>query len=296
VNTTTQQSQKPDLSEIATIVRSFARARLELRGVRQGARVRCHGRVIVPRRSGIEVGSRAVFMDGSIPTELRCEEGAELSIGPRTLFNYGVSITARRSVRIGARCMLASFVHVRDDDGFRVEPVVIGNDVWIAYGAIIEPGSVVGDGAVIATMAVVSGEVPPRSLVTGNPARFLPLERAGHELGPLAELQAETAQPALETVAEPEARPDGPSRDGVRRAILDWLDDTRLFGEAAKLITSDTVSLREGGMLDSLGVVELVMMLEKAFGVTIDRDRAARPDSQSMNAFVDFVIGAPAGT
>jgi maltose O-acetyltransferase len=288
VRTTTQQSQKPDLSEIATIVRSYARARIQLRGVRQGARVRCHGRLIVPRRNGIEVGSKAVFMDGSIPTELRCEDGAELSIGPGTLFNYGVSIAARRSVRIGARCMLASLVHVRDDDGFRVEPVVIGDDVWIAYGAVIEPGTIVGDGAVIATMAVVSGQVPSRSLVTGNPARFLPLEGAEAELGP----PPEEALPAPEPALEP-ARPGGPSRDGVRRAILEWLDDTRLFGEAAKLVTSDTVSLRQGGMLDSLGVVELVMMLEKAFGVSIDRDRAARPDSQSINAFIDFVLGPP---
>jgi maltose O-acetyltransferase len=175
VSTSTQHRSTRDLGEIASIVRSYARARLELRGTKRGARIRCHGRVIVPRRGAVTVGQRAVFLGGSIPIELRCEEGAELSIGDLALVNYGVSIVARRRIQIGARCLIASLVHIRDDDGRRTAPVVIGDDVWIAYGAVIEPGTTIGDGSVIGTMAVVSGDVPPRSLAAGNPARFFPL-------------------------------------------------------------------------------------------------------------------------
>ncbi|MEM1357947.1 MAG: CatB-related O-acetyltransferase [Bacteroidota bacterium] len=47
----------------------------------------------------------------------------------------------------------------------------IGNDVWIGYGATIMPGVTVGDGAIIATKAVVTKNVPAYSIVGGNPAR-----------------------------------------------------------------------------------------------------------------------------
>jgi len=46
----------------------------------------------------------------------------------------------------------------------------IGNDVWIGYGATIMPGVKIGDGAIIATKSVVVKNVPPYSIVGGNPA------------------------------------------------------------------------------------------------------------------------------
>lgn len=48
---------------------------------------------------------------------------------------------------------------------------VIGNDVWIGYGAIILPGARIGDGAIIGAGAVVRGSVPAYGIVTGNPGR-----------------------------------------------------------------------------------------------------------------------------
>ncbi len=47
---------------------------------------------------------------------------------------------------------------------------VIGNDVWIGYGALILPGARIGDGAIIGAGAVVRGTVPPYAIMTGNPA------------------------------------------------------------------------------------------------------------------------------
>jgi acetyltransferase-like isoleucine patch superfamily enzyme/acyl carrier protein len=265
-----------DLAQVVNIVRSFVRARVQLRGTRQGTRVRCHGRVLVPGRAGVEIGQRAVFLGGTIPTELRCQEGAELVIGPRSVLNYGVSIVAHRSVRIGTGCMIGSLVHIRDDDGRRTEPVTIGDGVWIAHGAVIEPGTTIGAGAVIGAMTVVSGTVPARSLATGNPAHHLPLEPASRRLG----------------ARKTQAAPSRHSRIEVRAAIVDWLDDTRHFGAAESLIRSDSMSLRAGGLLDSLGVVELVVMLEKRFGVRINRERVAHAGSQSMSSFVELVTGS----
>lgn len=48
--------------------------------------------------------------------------------------------------------------------------IVIGNDVWIGFGAIILSGVTIGDGAVIGAGSVVSRDVSPYSVVAGNPA------------------------------------------------------------------------------------------------------------------------------
>lgn len=49
--------------------------------------------------------------------------------------------------------------------------IVIGNDVWIGYEAVIMAGVCIGDGAIIGTRAVVTEDVPPYTIVGGVPAR-----------------------------------------------------------------------------------------------------------------------------
>lgn len=49
--------------------------------------------------------------------------------------------------------------------------IVIGNDVWIGYEAVIMAGVHIGDGAIIAAHAVVAKDVPPYTIVGGVPAR-----------------------------------------------------------------------------------------------------------------------------
>ncbi|MGX9756051.1 CatB-related O-acetyltransferase [Clostridioides difficile] len=51
--------------------------------------------------------------------------------------------------------------------------IVIGNDVWIGYDAIIMSGVKIGDGAIIGTRAVVTNDVPPYSIVGGIPAKII---------------------------------------------------------------------------------------------------------------------------
>ena len=49
--------------------------------------------------------------------------------------------------------------------------IVIGNDVWIGYEAVILSGVTIGDGAIIGTRAVVTKDVPSYTVVGGVPAK-----------------------------------------------------------------------------------------------------------------------------
>lgn len=51
--------------------------------------------------------------------------------------------------------------------------ILIGNDVWIGYDAIIMSGVKIGDGAIIGTRAVVTRDVPPYTIVGGVPAKAI---------------------------------------------------------------------------------------------------------------------------
>lgn len=49
--------------------------------------------------------------------------------------------------------------------------IVVGNDVWIGYEAVIMSGVTIGDGAIIGTRAVVTKDIPPYTIVGGVPAK-----------------------------------------------------------------------------------------------------------------------------
>ena len=49
----------------------------------------------------------------------------------------------------------------------------IGNDVWLGYNATIMPGVKIGDGAIVASNATVTGDVAPYTIVGGNPAKVI---------------------------------------------------------------------------------------------------------------------------
>jgi acetyltransferase-like isoleucine patch superfamily enzyme len=64
--------------------------------------------------------------------------------------------------------------------------LVVGDDVWIGYAAIVLTGVTVGHGAIVSAGAVVTHDVESYAIVAGNPARaigvrFSPDEAAEHE-------------------------------------------------------------------------------------------------------------------
>jgi maltose O-acetyltransferase len=141
----------------------------------RSGRIYVFGPMRVSGGGRIAVGAQVSFRGGMLPTEISCHDGAEVVIGARTVFNYGVSIEAHRSVRIGADCMLGSLVRMGDGDERGAAPIVIGDNVWLAHGAIIAPGVKVGDGSVVSAGSVVTTDVPAYALAAGNPARCVSL-------------------------------------------------------------------------------------------------------------------------
>lgn len=92
--------------------------------------------------------------------------------------NEGASITCANYIKIGKNLHMAREAAIRDYDGHFIEspfyrtskPIIIGDNVWIGFGATILKGVTIGEGAIIAARAVVTKDVPPFSIVAGVPA------------------------------------------------------------------------------------------------------------------------------
>lgn len=82
--------------------------------------------------------------------------------------------------------MISYNVHIRTDthnyynknipmiyQGHFEKDIVIGDDVWIGFGAQILPGVKIGDGAIIGAGAVVTKDVEPYTIVGGVPAKII---------------------------------------------------------------------------------------------------------------------------
>ena len=67
--------------------------------------------------------------------------------------------------------------------------IVVGNDVWIGYEAVIMAGVTVGDGAVIGARAVVTKDVPPYTIVGGVPAKPIRKRFSENVISSLLELR-----------------------------------------------------------------------------------------------------------
>jgi acetyltransferase-like isoleucine patch superfamily enzyme len=71
----------------------------------------------------------------------------------------------------------------------KTNPIELGNDVWIGYQSYIRSGTVLGDGCIVGSNAVVTKDVPPYAIVVGNPARVVKYRFNEKIISRLAELQ-----------------------------------------------------------------------------------------------------------
>lgn len=72
-----------------------------------------------------------------------------------------------------------------DKQLYRKGDTIIGNDVWIGYGAVIMSGVKIGDGAVVGVRSVVTTDVPDYSIVAGNPAKVIKFRYTDEQINSL---------------------------------------------------------------------------------------------------------------
>lgn len=109
--------------------------------------------------------------------------GLEITVGRNVFVNQNCTFYDLGGLEIGDDVMIGPNVSIitsghplepsRRRDGVIATPIVIERNVWIAAGAIIIGGVTVGENSVVAAGSVVTRDVPPNTLVAGNPARVV---------------------------------------------------------------------------------------------------------------------------
>jgi acetyltransferase-like isoleucine patch superfamily enzyme len=145
------------------------------------------------------------FQSLDIPTIFK-NRSSEIHIGENVLFGYGVRVSmggsgtltigdnsylgdrahilCNRQVAIGRNCAISWEVLIMDYPGYetgyddeepiiRAAPVIVEDDVWIGCRSIVIKGVRIGTGAIVSAGSLVVKDVPPHTLVGGNPARIL---------------------------------------------------------------------------------------------------------------------------
>lgn len=137
-----------------------------------GERSQLHGRINFFGTGGrVQIGDDCMVGDGAI-----LWSGCRIVIGNRCLVSHGVNIHDSDShpldPRPRARQITRPGMEPREA-GVLSEPVMLGDDVWIGFQAILLKGVSIGQGSVVGAGSVVTRSVPPFSLAAGNPARVL---------------------------------------------------------------------------------------------------------------------------
>jgi acetyltransferase-like isoleucine patch superfamily enzyme len=130
-----------------------------------------------------------VLVDGkcSFTFAARFTARPTLIVGDHTMIGHNCRFSVGKQITIGRYCHIASDVWLLDSSGHpsdpearlaglppspeEVLPVVVEDNVWIGSRSVVFPGITIGQGSIVAAASVVTGDVPPNTMVAGNPAR-----------------------------------------------------------------------------------------------------------------------------
>jgi maltose O-acetyltransferase len=109
---------------------------------------------------------------------------ANISLGRHVYVAYGCWLMAGDPIEIGDEvmfgpyCVVVSSNHTRRNRSFRYgspmrAPIKVGCGAWLGAHSVLTAGCVVGNGSLVAALSVVRGEVPPDTMVAGQPARVI---------------------------------------------------------------------------------------------------------------------------
>jgi len=106
---------------------------------------------------------------------------AKIILGSNVSFNNNCEIYCSESIEIGDDTIFSNNCVIRDSDLHKIvtsknpntKSIKIGKHVWVGTNSIILKGVTIGDGAIIGAGSVVVNDVPPATLVAGNPAKVI---------------------------------------------------------------------------------------------------------------------------
>jgi len=157
--------------------------------VRYGHRVIFGRRVIVNHKFVFKGKGRLVIGDdanlwshGEKNGFYTFSPGALIHVGARSRLN-GITVQCKKQVFIGDDCLIGSamlidtdfhsvnFENRNEPSHIKSKPIKIGDKVWLAGQSAVLKGVTIGDRAVVGFRAVVTKDVPPDTIVAGNPAK-----------------------------------------------------------------------------------------------------------------------------
>ena len=142
----------------------------------RGVELFVHWRVWLLRMFGAKVGAHCAGRNSC-----KIWQPWNLMLGDWVALSEDCDIYAVDKIKIGSRTTISrgAFLCCASHDITSVAmeltyaPIAIGSDAWVAGRGIVMPGVTIGDGAVVAAGAVVTKDVPPWTVVGGNPAKFI---------------------------------------------------------------------------------------------------------------------------
>ena len=106
-------------------------------------------------------------------------------VGRNVSFAFPIKILGGENITIGNNTAIGSFCHIWGQGGVKIgnnvliaahcciTSVIIEDDVWLGYGVYVLPGICIGKGSVVGAGSVVTKDIPPYSVVVGNPAQII---------------------------------------------------------------------------------------------------------------------------
>ncbi|WP_254528739.1 MULTISPECIES: acyltransferase [unclassified Sphingobacterium] len=128
----------------------------------------------------ISIGCRFLFPEN-------IQLGSNIYIGPNAEVNGLGGIIIKDGVIIGPNLIIHSANHnYKDskylpyDELFEFRKVIINENVWIGGNVIVVPGAEIGEGCIVGAGTVVSGKIPPLSIIVGNPCKIIKQRDSEH--------------------------------------------------------------------------------------------------------------------
>ena len=140
-----------------------------------GERSWIEGHLMVFNHAGkIEIGE-----DSFIGRDSRVWSAAKISIGNRVLIAHNVNIHDNISHPLDSTARHEDFKYIlshqdlRPVNDLREAAIVIKDDAWIGFNAIITKGITIGKGAIVGAGTIITEDVPDYAIVVGNPAKII---------------------------------------------------------------------------------------------------------------------------